>query len=261
MAGGKCWDKARVRGDCSGSSYCARPMVGCRGSGHASPGPLAQHAGSGGVGPRGSISLRRRPQHLYRRTRPGPLHVKRGYMPVNKDMALCHGGVRQASTRSRIFEMESPLQYFAHARASGLRDRESGGWGRCRTVPPVDRSWDRPPLLRSRRGTDPKLGCPGEQANIFFRFWPLKEAFIKATGEGLSRPLDSFSFSFEPVRIAFHPERNNRPGRDDPAEWRFWEWYLANDCVAALAVRSRSTDMSAIRLDAGPARATDIGPL
>jgi 4'-phosphopantetheinyl transferase len=98
---------------------------------------------------------------------------------------------------------------------------------------------------------------PEQQGKVFFRFWSLKEAFIKATGEGLSRPLNSFAFSFEPVRIAFHPERDNRPGRDDPADWRFWEWHPANDCVAALAVRSANA--SSIRVDAGLARAPDIG--
>ena len=98
---------------------------------------------------------------------------------------------------------------------------------------------------------------PGQQGNAFFRFWSLKEAFIKATGEGLSRPLDSFAFAFEPVRIAFHPERDKHAGRDDPADWRFWDWHPANNCVAALAVRSAHA--SSIRLDAGPAPASDIG--
>jgi 4'-phosphopantetheinyl transferase len=55
------------------------------------------------------------------------------------------------------------------------------------------------------------LAPPGEQANIFFRLWPLKGAFIKATGEGLSRPLDSFFFSFAPVRIALHPSGTTAP--------------------------------------------------
>lgn len=98
---------------------------------------------------------------------------------------------------------------------------------------------------------------PGQQDRVFFRFWSLKEAFIKATGEGLSRPLDSFAFAFEPVRITFHPERDKRPGRDDPADWRFWDWHPANDCVAAVAVRS--ADASSIWLDGAPARAADIG--
>jgi 4'-phosphopantetheinyl transferase len=98
-----------------------------------------------------------------------------------------------------------------------------------------------------------------QHAEIFFRFWSLKEAFIKATGEGLSRPLDSFSFCFEPVRIAFHPERNDRSACDDPAEWQFWQFLPTKGCVAALAVRT--TCFNGIQLDAGPARAAGIGPL
>ncbi len=100
---------------------------------------------------------------------------------------------------------------------------------------------------------------PSQKNNIFFRFWSLKEAFIKATGEGLSRRLDSFSFSFEPLRIAFHPEQNDRQPGDDPAEWRFWELHPTNNCVAALAVRS--TCIGCIQLDARPARAGDVRPL
>jgi phosphopantetheinyl transferase len=68
---------------------------------------------------------------------------------------------------------------------------------------------------------------PGRQGSAFVRFWSPKETFIKATGEGPSRPLDSFAFSLEPVRIAFDPERDNRAGRDDPADCRFWDWHPA----------------------------------
>lgn len=33
---------------------------------------------------------------------------------------------------------------------------------------------------------------PAEQNRLFFRYWTLKESFLKATGRGLSLPLDSF---------------------------------------------------------------------
>jgi 4'-phosphopantetheinyl transferase len=66
----------------------------------------------------------------------------------------------------------------------------------------------------------------------FLRFWTLKEALIKATGDGLSRGLDSFSFTLDPVSIAF------KPGDTDAAvDWSFYEMRPTPGHLLALAVR------------------------
>jgi|SRR5665213_250939 len=101
------------------------------------------------------------------------------------------------------------------------------------------------PLSRAATGADiaKRFFSPSElsilravnedrQAATFLRFWTLKEAFIKATGEGLYRPLDSFSFSLEPVSIAFEPE-----DADDPSSWTFFELRPTPAYLLALAIR------------------------
>jgi 4'-phosphopantetheinyl transferase len=57
---------------------------------------------------------------------------------------------------------------------------------------------------------------PSERTRCFFRLWTLKEAYIKAIGKGLSAPLSSFAFSFDPIRIAF-----SLGSKNDAANWRF----------------------------------------
>ena len=81
---------------------------------------------------------------------------------------------------------------------------------------------------------------PSERTRCFFRLWTLKEAYIKAIGKGLSAPLSSFAFTFEPIRIAFLPGSEN-------ANWRFAIIPASNRHVLSIA-----TD----RLDCGPIELT-----
>ena len=39
-----------------------------------------------------------------------------------------------------------------------------------------------------------------DQARVFFDYWTLKEAYIKARGLGLALPLDQFAFALPPAR-------------------------------------------------------------
>jgi 4'-phosphopantetheinyl transferase len=100
---------------------------------------------------------------------------------------------------------------------------------------------------------------PPDQARcLFFRFWTLKEAFIKATGEGLSRPLASFAFTLDPISIAFYPDRDDAMRGDTPARWQFAQYRPVPDRFLALAVRR--SDAADAPIDIRAVQQEEISP-
>jgi 4'-phosphopantetheinyl transferase len=75
---------------------------------------------------------------------------------------------------------------------------------------------------------------PELQSEAFFNGWTRKEAFIKATGEGLARPLDEFDVSIapgEPARLLA-----TQPDADEAARWTLRELLPGPGYRAAVAV-------------------------
>jgi 4'-phosphopantetheinyl transferase len=71
----------------------------------------------------------------------------------------------------------------------------------------------------------------------FFNCWTRKEAFIKAIGEGLSHPLDSFEVSLRPGEPAALREVRGE-GVAERQNWSLWAFKPGAEYVAALAVRA-----------------------
>jgi 4'-phosphopantetheinyl transferase len=79
----------------------------------------------------------------------------------------------------------------------------------------------------------------------FYRCWTRKEAYLKATGEGLSMPLDTFDVSVcgEPKVLAC------RDGREDPAKWSLLDVSPGPEFVGAVALRRLGMQMRCFRLE------------
>ena len=77
---------------------------------------------------------------------------------------------------------------------------------------------------------------PGERELAFFRCWTRKEAYLKATGEGLSLPLHSFRVSVQantPARF-IHLEGDKKAAES----WTLHDLSLVPNYAAALAYQA-----------------------
>jgi len=91
-----------------------------------------------------------------------------------------------------------------------------------------------------REISDLKARPLAEQGDVFFRYWTLKESYIKARGEGLSIPLDGFSFSIESdsaIRLL------NADGEADDA-WQFLSFLASPQHSVAVAARQRELQVN-----------------
>ena len=81
---------------------------------------------------------------------------------------------------------------------------------------------------------------PERRLTAFFYCWTRKEAFIKARGEGLSYPLESFEVTMAPGE----PARLLRISGDDVDRWFMLDLPLAPDAAGALVVKGEDVEVS-----------------
>lgn len=78
------------------------------------------------------------------------------------------------------------------------------------------------------------MGLHHEQRTAaFFRYWTLKEAYIKAHGLGLSLPLDSFDVSLIPISL-----KATRPDPDEASRWTLSSLEVHTGYSGAVAVEN-----------------------
>jgi 4'-phosphopantetheinyl transferase len=76
-----------------------------------------------------------------------------------------------------------------------------------------------------------------EKVDAFFRCWTRKEAYIKATGDGLSLPLSQFDVSLVPAET--NALLATRPDGSEAEKWLLREVTAGSGYVAALCARGR----------------------
>ena len=87
------------------------------------------------------------------------------------------------------------------------------------------------------------LGLPASLRLLgFFNCWTRKEAYLKALGDGLARPLDAFAVSLAPGETARLRSIEGNPR--DASRWFLQEMVPASGYVAALAVEGRDRSLA-----------------
>lgn len=89
-------------------------------------------------------------------------------------------------------------------------------------------------------------GLPeGDQFAGFYRGWTCKEAYLKATGFGLSFPLGKFTVALNPREPVGLLEVADQP--DEAARWRMHSLHVAAGFSAALLVEAATRELVGVR--------------
>jgi 4'-phosphopantetheinyl transferase len=101
----------------------------------------------------------------------------------------------------------------------------------------------------SERELDEYRALEGDARRIaFFNGWTRKEAFIKATGEGMTRPLKEFdvTLAHAPVRL-----QGLRGGDDDVSRWSLHAFAPGDGYAGAVAVRAPAVRLHVLHWSGG----------
>jgi len=80
-----------------------------------------------------------------------------------------------------------------------------------------------------------------EQSEAFFRCWTLKEAYIKAIGDGLAYPTESFDVAFGRGERAELLRVEGKP--DEASRWKLLQFSPAPNFIGAVAVEGHDWEM------------------
>lgn len=159
-----------------------------------------------------------------------------GREPVDLRFAVDPGG----KPRLRLEGGEIDLRYsLSHSHGLGLVAVTTGG----EVGVDIERVDSRIEVLKLARHyfapeetADLEVLPPPARVGAFFRYWTLKEAFIKAIGTGLSMPLDSFAVS----SAGEGPTRLLRSAHADTDHWTLHAFEPTKRYAAALATEENS---------------------
>ncbi len=84
---------------------------------------------------------------------------------------------------------------------------------------------------------------PTEKEKRFFKFWTVKEAYLKAIGEGMRLSPDNLEFTFENNKY----ELDAIKGVFEQEDWSFTDFSIAADYAGTIVYKDKQTKISEIK--------------